>query len=70
VRGVWTRHDLLTKERRLLRLEKEVADRPLELSDEQIRLLERFSPEFGLEDARSEVGVRGIRSLYRRWGVS
>ena len=46
VRGVWTRHDLLTKEKRLLRLEKEVADRRLELSEEQIRLLERFSPEF------------------------
>jgi hypothetical protein len=46
VRGVWARHDLATKEKRLLGLEKEVADRRLELTEEQIRLLERFSPEF------------------------
>ncbi len=46
VRGVWSRHDLLTKHERLLRLEKTVATRKIELSDDQIRLLERFSPEF------------------------
>lgn len=46
VRGVWQRHDLLTKHERLLRLEKATAERKLELTDEQIRLLERFSPEF------------------------
>ncbi len=46
VRGVWQRHDLLTKHERLLRLEKATAQRKMELSDEQIRLLERFSPEF------------------------
>lgn len=46
VRGVWQRHDLLTKHERLLRLEKATAERPFELSEEQTRLLERFSPEF------------------------
>jgi transposase InsO family protein len=46
VRGVWQRHGLLTKHERLLRLEKATAERKLSLSDEQIRLLERFSPEF------------------------
>lgn len=46
VRGVWQRHDLLTKHERLLRLEKETAQRTITLSDEQTRLLERFSPEF------------------------
>jgi transposase InsO family protein len=46
VRGVWGRHKLLTKHERLLRLEKHVAGRKIELSDEQTRLLERFSPEF------------------------
>ena len=46
VRGVWQRHGLLTKHERLLRLEKTTAERKLELSDDQIRLLERFSPEF------------------------
>jgi len=46
VRGVWSRHGLRTKHERLLRLERTVAERKLELSDDQIRLLERFSPEF------------------------
>ena len=46
IRGVWQRHGLLTKHDRLLRLEKTTAERTLELSDEQVRLLERFSPEF------------------------
>ncbi len=46
VRGVWSRHNLLTKHERLLRLEEHVAKRRIELTDEQIRLLERFSPEF------------------------
>ena len=46
VRGVWSRHDLLSKHDRLLRLEREQRDHTLELNDEQIRLLERFSPEF------------------------
>ena len=46
VRGVWQRHNLLTKHDRLLRLEKQTAERKIELSEEQIRLLERFSPEF------------------------
>ena len=46
VRGVWSRHGLLTKHERLLRLEKATAERKIELSDEQIQLLERFSPEF------------------------
>lgn len=46
VRGVWQRHGLLTKHERLLRLEKATAERVFELSEEQTRLLERFSPEF------------------------
>jgi hypothetical protein len=43
---VWQRHGLLTKHERLLRLEQATAERKLALSDEQVRLLERFSPEF------------------------
>ena len=46
VRGVWQRHSLLTKHERLLRLEKATAERQVSLSEEQIKLLERFSPEF------------------------
>jgi transposase InsO family protein len=37
---------LLTKHERLLRLEKAVRERKIELSDEQIRVLERFNPEY------------------------
>jgi transposase InsO family protein len=46
VRGVWSRKNLMTKSERLLRLEQTVAKRRIKLSDEQIRLLEKFSPEF------------------------
>jgi transposase InsO family protein len=46
VRGVWSRHGLLTKAERLLRLEKATAERTIELTPDQVRLLERFSPEF------------------------
>jgi transposase InsO family protein len=46
VRGVWNRHKLLTKHERLLRLENTVREKRIKLSDKQIRLLERFSPEF------------------------
>ena len=46
VRGVWSRHQLLSKHERLLRLEGHVHKRRVELTDKQIRLLERFSPEF------------------------
>jgi transposase InsO family protein len=46
VRGVWSRKKLMTKSERLLRLEQTVAKRRIKLSDEQIRLLEKFSPEF------------------------
>lgn len=46
VRGVWSRHNLLSRHDRLLRLEKTIREQKLELNDTQIRLLERFSPEF------------------------
>jgi transposase InsO family protein len=46
VRGVWSRHNLLTKHERLLRLEESTRKKKVQLSEEQIRLLERFSPEF------------------------
>ena len=46
VRGVWSRHGLLTRHERLMRLEKHIGDAPIQLTDEQVRALERFSPEF------------------------
>lgn len=46
VRGVWGRHHLLTRQQRLLRLEQKVRENDQPLTDDQVRLLERFSPEF------------------------
>lgn len=46
VRGVWSRHNILTKHERLLRLERSQGERKIELTESQIKLLERFSPEF------------------------
>lgn len=43
---MWSRQKLLTRHERLLRLEQTVAKRRIKLTDDQIRLLERFSPEF------------------------
>jgi transposase InsO family protein len=40
------RNSTLTKHERLLRLEKATAERKVELTEDQTRLLERFSPEF------------------------
>ncbi|MEZ4425426.1 MAG: IS481 family transposase [Gemmatimonadota bacterium] len=46
VRGVWSRHGLETKHERLLRLEETARERQLTLTEAQIRVLERFNPEF------------------------
>jgi transposase InsO family protein len=46
VRGVRSRHGLLNKHDRLLRLEKASAEQAIQLSEDQIAALERFSPEF------------------------
>ena len=46
VRGVWSRHDLLTRHERLLRLERTVREQKIDLTEDQIKALERFSPEF------------------------
>ena len=46
VRGVWARHNLQTKHERLMRLEQATREKRIELTDDQVKLLERFSPEF------------------------
>lgn len=46
VRGVWSRHKLTSRYDRLIRLEHSVQEQSFELSEEQVLLLERFSPEF------------------------
>ncbi len=46
VRGVWSRHGLLSKHQRLLRLERHHREKGIQLSERHIQLLERFDPEF------------------------
>jgi transposase InsO family protein len=46
VRGVWQRNDLISRHQRLLRLEHHARDTPIELTEAQVRMLERFEPEF------------------------
>lgn len=46
VRGVWLRHDLETRTKRLLRLERHAQEETIVLSEAQIELLERHSPDF------------------------
>ena len=46
VRGVWLRHDLETRFKRLLRLEASAGETTIALSEDQVRLLERHSSEF------------------------
>jgi transposase InsO family protein len=46
VRGVWLRHDLETRTKRLLRLERTASDTTFVLTDDQVRLLERHSVDF------------------------
>jgi len=46
VRGVWERNSLMTKQERLMRLEKHTREQKIDLNEKQVRLLERFSPEF------------------------
>src|SRR5512138_660713 len=46
VRGVWLRHDIETRTKRLLRLERSASDTTFVPSDEQVRLLERHSVDF------------------------
>jgi len=46
VRGVWIRHDLQSRHQRLLRLERESRESSFVLTEDQVRLLERHSPDF------------------------
>jgi RPA family protein len=46
VRNLWIREDLETKYKRILRLEEQTQDQEMELTEEQIRLLEKANPCF------------------------
>jgi transposase InsO family protein len=46
VRGIWHRHNLMLKHQRLLFLEQHYRNNSIELTDNHIKLLEKFDPEF------------------------
>jgi transposase InsO family protein len=54
VRGVWMRHGLETRHRRLLRLEQHAQEDTFVLSEEQIELLERHSVDFRCRHVESQ----------------
>ncbi len=69
VRGVWLRHDLETRYKRLMRLERESRDNTtFVLTDDQVRLLERHSPDFRCRHVQSSApgGLLNQDTLY--WG--
>lgn len=54
VRNVWLKEDLETKYKRLLRLEEKAMGEGFELTEKQIRLLEKSNPEFAERHVESE----------------
>ena len=46
VRNVWLRHGIETRYKRMLELEKRSAEKTFELTEEQIKLLEKHNPEY------------------------
>ena len=46
IRGIWQRHNMLLKHQRLLRLENHYKNNSIQLTEQHIALLEKFSPEF------------------------
>jgi transposase InsO family protein len=54
VRNVWIKEDMETRYKRLLRLEDEHADKGFELTDQQIRLIEKANPCFRERHVESE----------------
>ena len=69
VRGVWLRHDLETRYKRLLRLEAEAREQTHVLTEEQIRLLERHSPEFRMRHVETSAPGELLNQDTFYWGT-
>jgi transposase InsO family protein len=70
VRGVWLRHDLETRYKRLMRLEQQCRDNTtFVLTDEQVRLLERHSPEFRCRHVESNAPGELLNQDTFYWGT-
>jgi transposase InsO family protein len=69
VRGVWVRHNLETKTKRLLRLEETARDTTFVLSEQQIKLLERHSVEFRCRHVESSRPGELLSQDTFHWGT-
>ena len=70
VRGVWLRHDLETRTKRLMRLERESRDHTtFVLTDEQVRLLERHSADFRCRHVESSAPGELLNQDTFYWGT-
>lgn len=70
VRGVWLRNDLESRFKRLMRLERESRENTtFVLTDEQIRLLERHSPEFRCRHVESNAPGELLNQDTFYWGT-
>lgn len=69
VRGVWLRHDLETRYKRLMRLEVHAQGETVMLSDEQVRLLERHSCEFRMRHVKANAPGELLNQDTFYWGT-
>jgi transposase InsO family protein len=70
VRGVWVRHDLETRYKRLMRLEREVrGNTTFVLSEDQVKLLERHSPDFRCRHVESSAPGELLNQDTFYWGT-
>ncbi len=70
VRGVWLRHDLETRYKRLMRLERESRENTtFILSEDHIRLLERHSPDFRYRHVESNAPGELLNQDTFYWGT-
>ena len=69
VRGVWLRHGLETRHKRLLRLEAQAQDTTFVLSDDQVRLLERHSTDFRMRHVEASAPGELLNQDTFYWGT-
>lgn len=69
VRGVWLRNNLESKLKRLLRLEQAAQEETLVLTEKQIQLLERHSPEFSCRHVESSCPGELLNQDTFYWGT-
>jgi transposase InsO family protein len=69
VLGVWLRHQLETRHKRLLRLEREAQATTFVLTDAQIALLERYSTDFRCRHVEANAPAELLNQDTFYWGT-